>query len=309
MRNVGLVYLIVVPFFAAPAGAADSPRHGAQFVAALDAAWVRVLKKRDFRRIVADHDLEGVVVNIADCLPNPDVTPYPDRPDGTLKAILDRGYVNVGRTTAGKLDDGATATRFIPMSRDILTAVFDELAGHYGAGPMEIRYVDIRPPFPITSTLNSGDIDVVGMVNALGGETEDMRRRSSRRFTCTLTATRQILWLKRDGGPAWQTARDAFDDPEVDLCVGPLSNQLSNAYFDLPGQTVKTEYVQDLRICLGRLLAGEIDAMVSPFTDERFFPATVDTDGDGKPDAEIAGALRSIDTNIVAGTPLWVALD
>jgi hypothetical protein len=136
-----------------------------------------------------------------------------------------------------------------------------------------------------------------------------MRRRDSRQFTCTLTATRQILWLKKEGGPSWQTADDALNDPEANLCVGPFSNQLSKAYFDLPGQQVTTEYVQDLKICLARLLNGEIDAMVSPFTHERYFPARVDTNGDGEANTKTSGVLRSIDTNIVAGTPLWVALD
>jgi hypothetical protein len=278
-------------------------------VDALDAAWVRTLKKRDFRNIVSQHGLEDVVINIADCLPKPEVTPFPAQPSGTLKRILDDEQINVGVSSVGTLDDGATATRFTEMSKDIFAAVFGELSSHYGVGPIKVNNVMIPPPFPITSTLSSGAIDIVGLVNALGGETEDMRRRDSRQFTCTLTATRQILWLKKDGGPSWQTANDALNDPELKLCVGPLSNQLSNAYFDLPGQQVKTEYVQDLKICLGRLLNGEIDAMVSPFTHERFFPARVDTNGDGKPDTAIAGALRSIDTNIVAGTPFWVALD
>ena len=305
-----LVVLCVIVFTTgvAPASAGES-EGGQQLVDALDAAWVRVLKKREFRKIVRDHDLEDVVINIADCLPKPEVTPFPENPSGTLKRILDDERINVGLAMGGVLDDGATATRFTQMSPDILAAVLAELSTHYGVGVIDIRYVTIRPPFPITSTLNSGAIDIVGMVNALGGETEDLRRRDSRRFTCTLTATRQILWLKKDGGPAWQTANDALNDPELKLCVGPLSNQLSNAYFDLPGQHVKTEYVQDLNICLARLLNGEIDAMVSPFPHERYFPARVDTSGDGKLDTATAGVLRSIDTNIVAGTPLWVALD
>lgn len=283
--------------------------NGTALVAALDAAWVRVLDDDVFRRIVARHGMQDVVVNMADCLPKPGVTHYPERPTGALKKILDAKRVNVGVTEAGKLDDGATATPFIPMSDDLLAAVFAELADHYETGPIEINYVTIQPPFPITSTLNSGEIDIVGLVNALGGETEDLRRRDSRQFTCTMTSTRQIIWVRKDGGPDWQHVNDAFDDPDIQLCVGPLSNQLTNAYFDGPNQNVKTEYVQDLNLCLAKLLRGDIDAMVSPFPHERFFPAKVDTTGDGEPDTETAGALRSIDTNIVAGTPLWIALD
>ena len=278
-------------------------------VNAIDAAWVRVVDKDIFRNIVAKHGLEDVALNIADCLPNPGVTPFPEEPTGTLKNILDEQRIRVGQTSTGPLDDGATATRFMKMSPELLAAVLAEISNEYGTGPIAIEYVEIRPPFPITSTLNSGDVDIVGLVNALGGKTEGMRRRDSRRFTCTMTATRQILWVKKDGGPDWQNVNDAFDTPELKLCVGPLSNQLSNAYFDGPGQQVKTEYVQDLKLCLGRLARGEIDAMVSPFTHERFFPEKVDTNGDGKPDTATAGMFRSINMNIVAGTPLWVAMD
>ncbi len=67
--------------------------------------------------------------------------------------------------------------------------------------------------------------------------------------------------------------------------------------------------MQDLKLCLAKLLRGDVDAMVSPFPHERFFPAAVDTTGDGRPDTPTTGVLRSIDTNIVAGTPLWVALN
>lgn len=282
---------------------------GAHLVEALDAAWVRVLDKDIFRNIVTRHGLQDVVINISDCLPKPEVTHFPAKPAGTLKKILESKQVNVGVSAAGRLDDGATATRFTAMSDELLAAVFSELAAHYDIDSIAINYDTIRPPFPITSTLNSGVIDIVGLVNALGGETEDLRRRDSRRFTCTLTATRQILWLKKEDGPQWQDINDALDDPNISLCVGPLSNQLSKSYFDGPGQKVKTEFYSDLDKCLAKLINGEVDAMASPFTHERFFPEKVDTTGDGKPDTAIAGLLRSIDTNIVAGTPLWVALD
>jgi len=284
--TIAFALTLWVPVF----GAGTAPPAGAHLVEALDAAWVRVLDKDIFRNIVTRHGLQDVVT-------------------GTLKNILESKQVNVGVSAAGRLDDGATATRFTAMSDELLAAVFGELAAHYDIGSIAINYVTIRPPFPITSTLNSGSIDIVGLVNALGGETEDLRRRDSRRFTCTLTATRQVLWLKKEDGPQWQDINDALDDPNISLCVGPLSNQLSKAYFDGPGQKVKTEFFSDLDKCLAKLINGEVDAMASPFTHERFFPEKVDTTGDGKPDTAIAGLLRSIDTNIVAGTPLWVALD
>jgi ABC-type amino acid transport substrate-binding protein len=290
-------------------GHAESSSNSDDLVAAIDAAWVRVLDKDIFRNIVARHGLQDVVVNISDCLPNPSVTHFPEAPSGRLKKILDAERIRVGVTAAGTLDEGATATRFVELSPELLGAVLAELSAQYDTGPIEIEYHTIQPPFPITSTLNSGVIDVVGLVNALGGKTEGLRRRDSRRFTCTMTATRQILWLKKDGGPDWNHVNDAFDDPEIKMCVGPLSNQLTKAYFDGPGQQVKTEYVSDLDICLRRLINGDIDAMVSPFTHEKFFPEKVDTNGDGERDTATAGLFRSINTNIVAGTPIWVPMD
>ena len=308
LRRLMIAFVIIFSTTVSNTGAAAPPT-GTHLVAALDASWVRVLDKDIFRNIVAQHGMRDVVINISDCLPKPQVTHFPKQPAGTLKKILETEQVNIGVSAAGILDDGTTATRFTRMSDDLLKAVFAELATHYDTGPIAINYVTIRPPFPITSTLNSGDIDIVGLVNALGGETEDLRRRDSRRFTCTLTATRQILWLKKDGGPSWQHANDALNDPDVSLCVGPLSNQLSNAYFDGPDQKVQTEFFSDLDKCLAKLLNDEVDAMVSPFTHERFFPKMIDSNGDGEPDTATAGLFRSIDTNIVAGTPLWVALD
>jgi ABC-type amino acid transport substrate-binding protein len=298
--------LAAIPVWAAPEGPPEGRR---QLVDALDAAWVRILDKGIFRDIVSVHDADDLVINISDCLPRPEVTPFPENPTGTLKRILDKRVIKVGVSTGGKLDAGTSATRFTAMGDDVLAAILDEIAAHYETGKIAAEYVSIQPPFPNTSILNSGSVDIIGMVNALGGESEDLRRRTSRRFTCTMTATRQILWLKKDGGPSWKTVNDAANDPDAKFCAGPLSNQLTHAYFDLPGQEVRTEFFSDLDRCLTKLFNGKVDAMMSPFPSERFFPAEIDTDGDGKPDTKTAGLFRPIDTNIVAGTPLWVALD
>jgi hypothetical protein len=299
-------FVVVTPALAALEGA---PEGRQQLVDALDAAWVRILDTGTFRKIVSAHDADDLVVNISDCLPRPEVTPFPENPVGTLKKILDQRLIKVGVSTGGRLDAGTSATRFTRMSDDVLAAMLAEIAGHYGIGKITADYVSIQPPFPNTSILNSGEVDVIGMVNALGGETEDLRRRSSRRFTCTITATRQILWIKKSGGPGWTNVNDAANDTNAKFCAGPLSNQLTHAYFDLPGQEVSTEFFSDLDRCLRKLVNGEVDAMMSPFPHERFFPEAIDTDGDGEADTKTAGLFRPIDTNIVAGTPLWVALD
>lgn len=306
-----VINAVALSCLGSPALAAlEGPPEGRQqLVDALDAAWVRILDKGTFREIISAHDAEDLVINISDCLPNPAVTPFPVAPVGTLKKILDARSIRVGVSTGGTLDEGTTATRFTRMGEDVLAAVLDEVAAHYETGPIQAEYVSIKPPFPNTSILSSGDVDIIGMVNALGGETEDLRRRTSRRFTCTMTATRQMLWVKKEGGPDWVTVKNAAEDPDARFCAGPLSNQLTHAYFDLPGQTVGTEFFSDLDRCLRKLVNGDVDAMMSPFPNERFFPEKIDTNGDGKKDTATAGLFRPIDTNIVAGTPLWIALD
>jgi hypothetical protein len=306
IKTAVVVFWFVAPAFAAPEG---PPEGRQQLVDALDAAWVRILDKGTFRDIVSAHDADDLVINISDCLPRPEVTPFPEKPVGTLKRILDDRVIRVGVSTGGTLDEGTTATRFTGMGDDVLAAVLDEVAAHYGTDSIRAEFISIQPPFPNTSILNSGDVDIIGMVNALGGETEDLRRRTSRRYTCTMTATRQILWVKKEGGVPWETVNDAATDPDARFCAGPLSNQLTHAYFDLPGQKVGTEFFSDLDRCLHKLATGKVDAMMSPFPNERFFPDKIDTTGDGKKDTATAGLFRPIDTNIVAGTPLWIALD
>jgi hypothetical protein len=49
--------------------------------------------------------------------------------------------------------------------------------------------------------------------------------------------------------------------------------------------------------------------MISPLPDEKLFPALIDTNGDRIPDTNPRPLIRSIDTNMVAGTPYWVAFD
>ncbi len=68
----------------------------------------------------------------------------------------------------------------------------------------------------------------------------------------------------------------------------PLSNQLGKAYFDLPGQKSTTAYLNDMQICLTKLVRGEVDGMLSPFPHSRFFPARVDSTADGTLDTATA---------------------
>lgn len=291
------------------AAESDSVTGQEQLIDALDAAWVRVLDDGTYRAIVNKHGMSDVVINIADCLPNPEFTPFPKKPEGALRRILDDEAIRVGYSDSGKTGRGDSSSFFTDMGREILAAVLERVATHYGTEKIELITVNLNYPFNHTTALNDRTIDIVGQVNALGGVSEDKRRRISRRFTCMIGGSRQVLWVKKVDGPDWETVDDALNDPAAHICAGPLSNQLGKAYFDLPGQKSSTAYLNDMQICLAKLLRGEVDAMLSPFPDARFFPPEVDVDGDGELDTPTAGRFRSIPTHIVAGTPLWAAIE
>ncbi|MGI9308445.1 MAG: hypothetical protein ACR2P6_04215 [Gammaproteobacteria bacterium] len=310
LLSVTAALLMTILSLSAQAELKGPPEGRQQLVDALDAGWVRALDDGEIRAIINRYDMADLVINMADCLPDPHVTRFPENPTGTLKRILDEGRITVGYTNTGKLDEYSTAVHFTGMGDDMIAAVLARMAAHYGSKPIEMETVVIPPPFLNTKYLDSGEADILGQVNALGGSTkDDERRRTARRYTCTMTATRQFVWMLKDGGPGWQTIDDALNAKDVHFCAGPLANELTNTYFDQPGQSVKTEFVSDLGKCLPKLVSGEAAAMINPLPNESYFPERIDTDGDGKPDTATKGLFRAIDTNIVAGTPLWVAID
>jgi ABC-type amino acid transport substrate-binding protein len=301
--SISLV-LISAPLFAGLSGPSKGRQ---QLVDALDAAWVRVLDSGEYRKIINAHGASDVLVNIVDCLPNPDITPFPEKPVGLLKQILDSKKIRVGTMAAGPPGPETTANFFSPISADMLKAVLNEISTHYSTGPITITQVILPPPFNATAALNKGEIDIIDQLNALGGKSENLRRRTSRRFTCTLSGSRQVLHVKNEA--SYKNINDVLNDPDLKICAGPLSTQLAKAYFDAPGQSVTTKYVFDISLCLAQVLNGKADAMISPLPDEKNFPALIDTDGDRKPDKDPRPLIRPIDTNLVAGTPFWVAID
>jgi ABC-type amino acid transport substrate-binding protein len=311
LNNVLVVSLVAqLGVSAAYAELSGPPEGRQQLVDAIDAAWVRMVDEGEYREIVNKYDTADMVVNIVDCLPDPHVTVYPENPVGTLKRVLDEGKIRVGFSNTGTIDEGATVLYFTDMGKAMIDAVLRRIAEHYGVEGIEQERVPIPPPFMNTSYLDSGKVDMLGLVNALGGSTkDDKRRRKARRYTCTMTATKQFVWVLKDGGPDWQTVDDALNARDVHFCAGPASNELSKTYFDQPGQTTKTEFTSDLAMCLPKLVNGSADGMINPLPDERYFPKLIDVDGDGKPETETAGLFRAIDTFMVAGTPLWVAID
>ena len=70
-----------------------------QLVDALDAAWIRVVASGKDREIYKSMPTSkpgaasSYMVTLADCLPSPEVAPFPDQPVGLLKEILERGVI------------------------------------------------------------------------------------------------------------------------------------------------------------------------------------------------------------------------
>ncbi len=87
-----------------------------------------------------------------------------------------------------------------------------------------------------------------------------------------------------DGNQMVLVNEDLLNDPDIKICAGPLSAQLTRAYFKGPEQSVTTKYVFDISSCLSKVITGKADAMMSPFPDKKFFPDSIDTNGDRKPE-------------------------
>ncbi|MEO8223819.1 MAG: hypothetical protein ABI661_03365, partial [Gammaproteobacteria bacterium] len=171
-----------------------------QLVDALDAAWVRVVASGKDREILAKQPPSkpgaalSYMVTLADCLPQPENVPFPEKPVGLLKEILDRGTIRqVVQTTTNTPND--TAFFFASISDALFEAVLDQMRGYYKV-PLKVEDVTIPPgPAPTTSLVVEGKADIVSQLNAIGGDTQGMRRRSSRRFTCTLSAISQYIHI------------------------------------------------------------------------------------------------------------------
>ena len=194
IRFLVIISLVLSCLVSSPpslAGSLSPAKGREQLVAALDAAWVRILESDAYRQILNAHGAAEVLVNIVDCLPSPEMIPFPEKPEGLLKQILDTKQIRVGTMIDSPPGPETTANFFSPVTADMLGAVLKGIAGHYGTGTITVTKVTIPPPFNATSALNKGEIDILDQLNALGGESENLRRRTSRRFTCTLSGSRQ----------------------------------------------------------------------------------------------------------------------
>ena len=268
-----------------------------QLVDALDAAWIRVVASGKDREILSRQPPSqpgaalSYMVTLADCLPQPNNAPFPEKPVGLLKEILDRGTIRqVVQTTTNTPND--TSYFFSSISDAYFEAVLEEIRNHYHV-PLRIENVTIPPgPAPTTSLVVEGKADIVSQLNALGGDTQGMRRRTSRRFTCTMSASSQYIHIpvKSELAKQINTVDDLSKRKGLRICTGPLATQTARAFF--PQHTVSTKYLNDLSGCDKDIQAGKADLIINPL-----------------PSLQIAGIMgyKSVHTLIVAGTPLWVA--
>jgi hypothetical protein len=275
----------------------ETARGREQMIRAFDAAWVRALHNGSIGEVldaepaVQPGAANGFVVYLADCLPLPEFTPYPEEPVGLLKKIIDSGEIR-RMVQDVPSTPGSTSYYFEGLTKGYLNAVLTELGEHYG---VEIKYVDVGYPpgrLASTSALIDDEVDFVGQLNATGGRTQNLRRRVSRRYGCTMIASSQFLQIPQDSPlvDEIKSLRDLMARPDVRVCAGPLTTQTAKAF--LPEHQVMTRYIDDIAQCDDKIKRGKADIMINPL-----------------PDLSMTGFdnYKSVHTLIVAGTPLWVA--
>lgn len=275
-----------------------------QLIKAMNAAWVEIVADGTYDAILAGTAFPGAPpaatyhVNMADCLPSPEVNPFPDKPKGRFAEILATGTIVRATVQGGAPNVGDTASYYGPFSDAMTVAVINRIGQHYGVN-LAINDIVIPPPFfELTSALVSTTqprADFVDQVNATGGETQGLVRRASRRFSCTMSASGQFLHVPARLASVIQSVEDLRNNPSLGICTGNLSTQTMNAYFDNP---VRTERVNDISNCDARIAAGTSDILVNsmPTLDVATSAGLV-----------LQNSYTSIDTGIYAGTPLWVA--
>ena len=189
--------------FLSPVSAEDYLGQGKdQLVAALDAAFVRVVDSGKYREFVDNDSVAGpLLVTVADCYPNVAEVKFPENPTGLLADILSSGQIRVG--TYDTLGNTGSFDLFTDINQKIIRAIVDELGNGYGlATPIEVVEVNIFPPSSATlyESLNNGIFDITNFNAALGGTVTvdgvSVRRRDIARFTCTMVTTGWYLHVK-----------------------------------------------------------------------------------------------------------------
>ena len=270
-----------------------------QLIRAFDAGWIRFIHSRKDQAVLAKYPTnqpgaaKRYIVRLVDCLPQPEIAPWPEEPVGMFKDILDTGIIR--QLVQGVPETPAnTSWYFSAIGREYQAGVIAEIENHYGV-KLKVESVVVRPGrLPITSILNDGKIDFVTQLNATGGNSQGLRRRNSRRFTCTMTAAAQFIHIPEDSKLVDEISdfNDLMARPDISICAGPLTTQLAQAY--MPEHTVRTKYVNDLTACDKDVRNGKFDVIINPLHDLSV--------------AGIDGYIP-IPTLMVAGTPLWVAAE
>ena len=337
-KYLTLILILALFLGAGPAMAADSssPDGHQQIVDAFDAAWTRIIRSGQYRAIINNFqepipgviEAQDYIINQSDCLPNPDVTPFPAKPKGRFKEILNNEeirqgsvlgapwFISGGRNVADWFSGGFGGS---DMSADMLDAILAEIAAHYGTGPIAITQIEIPFPFNTTSALQDGifgfsvnvfsaqyppfqpvqlpgvTVDFLDQFNAKGGESEELRRLKGRRPTCTLSSSGQYIHVPVGSLFTINNIDDLRADTSIRICSGNLSTQLANQYF--PDHTVVTKRSWDIQECYEDLRDGLSDVMIFSLP---VLPTALQVGAPGGP------ALQpSVNTNIVAGTPYW----
>jgi hypothetical protein len=311
-----------------------------QLVDAFDAAWTRVVRSGEYRNIINNFqepipgviDAADYIVNQSDCLPNPEVTPFPVNPKGRFAEILDNAeirqgsvlgapwYISGGRNTSDWFSGGLGGSDVLA---DLLDAILAEIANHYGTGPISITQVEIPFPFNTTSALQDGifglnvnvfssqyapfspvnlpgvTVDFLDQFNAKGGESEELRRLKGRRATCTLSSSGQFIHVPVGSPYTINSIDDVRADPSIRICTGNLATQTSNQYF--PDNTVITKRSYDIAECYEDMRDGLSDVFINSLP---VIPTAAQVGVVGGPAMQ-----PGVDTKIVAGTPYWVQED
>jgi hypothetical protein len=270
-----------------------------QLVQAFDAAWIRIIASgKDQKHLATQPEnmpgaANSYIVRLVDCLPQPELAPWPEEPVGMFKDILDTGVIR--QLVQGVPETPAnTSWYFSGVSQGYQDLIIKEIEDHYDV-KLKVESVVLPPGrLPATSLLVDNKVDFISQLNALGGNTQGMRRRTSRRFSCTITASSQFIHIPEESELADEinSLNDLIARPDVKVCAGPLATQTAQAY--MPEHTVKTKYVNDLSGCDKAIKKGDLDVIMNPLND-----------------LSVGGidGYKSVHTLIVAGTPLWVAAD
>jgi hypothetical protein len=270
-----------------------------QLIRAFDAGWIRVIASRKDLEILASEPSNqpgaalSYMVRLADCLPQPEIAEWPEKPVGMFKDILETGVIRQLVQGVPETPEN-TSWYFSGISQRYQDAVFAEIEKHYDV-ELTVESVVVPPGrLPITSLLNANKVDFITQLNASGGNSQGLRRRISRRFSCTMSASSQFIHIpeKSELVEEIKSLNDLMARPDVSICAGPLTTQAAQAY--LPEHTVKTKYVNDLTACNTAVKKGSLDVIINPLHDLK----VADIDG-----------YTAVPTLMVAGTPLWVAAE